>query len=142
MIQLRHVPDDLHRKLKARAAMAGMSLSDYLLREIRDIAERPTVAKWERVWRVVRRCEPRCRLQERFAPNETGVDRRRCVGVNRGSAWYIRGRSPHAPAFADDETLHAPHLLDVEVAQVLRRYALAGTLSIERGEQALETPFT
>ena len=43
MIQLRHVPDELHRKLKARAALAGMSLSDYLLREIRDIAERPTI---------------------------------------------------------------------------------------------------
>lgn len=40
--------------------------------------------------------------------------------------------------FAEDETLHAPHLLDVEVAQVLRRYALAGTLEAERGAQALE----
>ena len=45
MIQLRHVPEDLHRKLKARAALAGMSLSDYLLREIRDIAERPSIAE-------------------------------------------------------------------------------------------------
>ena len=45
MIQLRHVPDELHRKLKARAALAGMSLSDYLLREIRDIADRPTIAE-------------------------------------------------------------------------------------------------
>lgn len=45
MIQLRHVPDELHRKLKARAAQAGMSLSDYLLREIRDAAERPTLAE-------------------------------------------------------------------------------------------------
>lgn len=43
MIQLRHVPDELHRKLKARAAMAGMSLSDYLIREISDVAERPTI---------------------------------------------------------------------------------------------------
>jgi len=43
MIQLRNVPDDLHRKLKARAAMAGMSLSDYLLQEIRKSAERPTM---------------------------------------------------------------------------------------------------
>ncbi len=43
MIQLRNVPDDLHRKLKARAAMAGLSLSDYLLQEIRKTAERPTV---------------------------------------------------------------------------------------------------
>ncbi len=40
--------------------------------------------------------------------------------------------------FAEDETLHAPHLLDVEVAQVLRRYALAGDLDPDRGLQALE----
>ena len=45
MIQLRHVPDDLHRKLKARAAMAGLSMSDYLLQEVQRIAERPTVAE-------------------------------------------------------------------------------------------------
>jgi plasmid stability protein len=45
MIQLRNVPDALHRSLKARAAMAGMSLSDYLLSEIREIAERPTLAE-------------------------------------------------------------------------------------------------
>ncbi len=43
MIQLRNVPDALHRSLKARAALAGMSLSDYLLREIKEIAERPTL---------------------------------------------------------------------------------------------------
>ena len=45
MIQLRNVPDGLHRSLKARAAMAGMSLSDYLLVEIKEIAERPTLAE-------------------------------------------------------------------------------------------------
>ncbi len=45
MIQLRNVPDGLHRTLKARAAMAGMSLSDYLLAEIREVAERPTMAE-------------------------------------------------------------------------------------------------
>ena len=43
MIQIRNVPDALHRKLKARAAEAGMSLSDYLLREVRKTAERPTM---------------------------------------------------------------------------------------------------
>ena len=43
MIQLRNVPDTLHRTLKARAAMAGMSLSDYLLAEIRHLADRPTI---------------------------------------------------------------------------------------------------
>ena len=45
MIQLRHVPDPLHRTLKARAALEGMSLSDYLIAEIRRIAERPTPAE-------------------------------------------------------------------------------------------------
>ena len=43
MIQLRNVPDALHRTLKARAALAGMSLSEYLLSEIRLVAERPTL---------------------------------------------------------------------------------------------------
>jgi plasmid stability protein len=43
MIQIRHVPDELHRKLKARAAIAGLSLSDYALGELRRAAERPTV---------------------------------------------------------------------------------------------------
>jgi antitoxin FitA len=43
MIQVRNVPEDLHRRLKSRAAFAGMSLSDYLLREIRQVAERPTL---------------------------------------------------------------------------------------------------
>jgi hypothetical protein len=43
MIQLRHVPEALHRQLKARAALAGLSLSDYLIREVRKIAEQPTV---------------------------------------------------------------------------------------------------
>ena len=45
MIQLRNVPDALHRGLKARAAIAGMSLSGYLLAEIKEIAERPTLAE-------------------------------------------------------------------------------------------------
>lgn len=45
MIQLRNVPDELHRRLKARAALEGRSLSDYLLSEIRRAAERPTTAE-------------------------------------------------------------------------------------------------
>ena len=43
MIQLRHVPDHLHRKLKVRAALEGVSLSDYLLKEIKHFAEQPSV---------------------------------------------------------------------------------------------------
>ena len=43
-IQIRNVPDDVHRTLRTRAAAAGTSLSDYLLRDITRLAERPPVA--------------------------------------------------------------------------------------------------
>jgi plasmid stability protein len=43
MIQVRNVPDSLHRKLKMRAASEGLSLSDYVLREMEHVAERPTM---------------------------------------------------------------------------------------------------
>lgn len=39
--------------------------------------------------------------------------------------------------FAPDETLHAPHLLDLEIAQVLRRYCHIGDLEPKRAEEAL-----
>ena len=39
--------------------------------------------------------------------------------------------------FEERQTLHAPHLLDAEVTQVLRRYAVAGQISAERGSEAL-----
>jgi len=45
MIQIRNVPDELHGKLKARAALEGMSLSDYLLQEVRRVADRPRPAE-------------------------------------------------------------------------------------------------
>ncbi|MGB8363382.1 MAG: FitA-like ribbon-helix-helix domain-containing protein [Rhizomicrobium sp.] len=64
MIQIRNVPDALHRRLKSRAALAGMSLSDYLLSEIREMAERPTLE------------ELRARLHRRagFAPSVSPAD--------------------------------------------------------------------
>ncbi len=50
MIQIRNVPDEVHRTLKVRAAEAGMSLSDYLLKELERIAAKPTMEQWlERV---------------------------------------------------------------------------------------------
>jgi plasmid stability protein len=55
MVQIRNVPDALHRRLKSRAALAGMSLSDYLLGEIREAAERPTLDELRA--RVRRRAE-------------------------------------------------------------------------------------
>lgn len=43
MIQIRNVPDATHRVLKSRAALAGMSLSDYLLKQVSQIAQQPTM---------------------------------------------------------------------------------------------------
>jgi len=70
MIQIRNVPDGLHRRLKSRAALAGMSLSDYLLDEIRRVAERPTLD------------ELRTRLAERAAVR-VSVDPARAVRAER-----------------------------------------------------------
>ena len=46
MIQIRNVPDDLHRTLKERAAREGMTLSDYLLSEVERVAKKPTMKEW------------------------------------------------------------------------------------------------
>ena len=43
MIQIRNVPEDVHREIKARAARAGMTLSDYLKREVERLVSRPPV---------------------------------------------------------------------------------------------------
>jgi len=57
-IQIRNVPDDVHRTLKARAAASGMSLSEYLLGEVTRLASLPTLD--EMVERL--RTRPRARL--------------------------------------------------------------------------------
>jgi len=45
MIQIRNVPDQVHRAAKARAAMEGLTLSDFALAALREAVERPTVAE-------------------------------------------------------------------------------------------------
>ncbi len=62
MIQIRNVPDDLHRELKARAALAGMSVSNFLLMELRRSLERPTREG------LLRRLAKRERARPRPAP--------------------------------------------------------------------------
>jgi antitoxin FitA len=60
MIQVKNVPDDVHRTLKARAAHAGMTLSDYVLKALSDLASRPTLDE------VLDRLEARGRVGKRF----------------------------------------------------------------------------
>lgn len=45
MIQIRNVPEDVHREAKARAALAGMTLSDYALRALEREIREPTLAE-------------------------------------------------------------------------------------------------
>lgn len=47
-VQIRNVPEDVHRTLKVRAAESGVSLSDYLLRELERLASLPTMDEWLR----------------------------------------------------------------------------------------------
>ena len=61
MIQVRHVPDELHRVLRVRAAQVGLSLSDYLLAELRRVAERPT--REELLARIAQRAPVRSRVR-------------------------------------------------------------------------------
>ncbi|HUN79202.1 MAG TPA: hypothetical protein VMU32_09795 [Solirubrobacteraceae bacterium] len=61
MIQIRNVPDELHRDLKIRAAQTGMTLSDYLLAELQALAVRPTMREWlarSEAWTPVEADEP------------------------------------------------------------------------------------
>ncbi len=46
MIQVRNVPDHVHRTLKSRAARESLSLSDFLKKELARAAERPTMQEW------------------------------------------------------------------------------------------------
>ena len=64
------------------------------------------------------------------------------IVVDASAILEVLLRTPSAARIEDRlfqpfETLHAPHLLDLEVAQVIRRYAAAGELTAERGRQAL-----
>lgn len=66
MIQIRNVPDDLHREFKVRAAQEGTTLSDYLLGELRELADKPTLSQW---------------LDEAAALEPTGVTAEQIVAV-------------------------------------------------------------
>jgi len=63
MVQIRNVPMELHRRLKARAAIEGMSMSEYVMRELRKALDRPT--REEILGRL--RAQPVRRLSRRAA---------------------------------------------------------------------------
>ena len=69
MIQIRNVPDELHRVLKVRAARAGMTLSDYLLARLEVIARQPTLDE----------LQERIKAAGAVNPGESTVDALRAV---------------------------------------------------------------
>jgi plasmid stability protein len=63
MLQIRSLPEDVHRRLKARAAIEGLSMSEFVLREVRKALDRPT--RQEMLDRL--RAQPVRRLRRRAA---------------------------------------------------------------------------
>lgn len=57
-VQIRNVPPDVHRRLKVKAAQRGMSLSDFLLEELRPIAELPTTEELVDRLQALSECDP------------------------------------------------------------------------------------
>ena len=138
-LQIRNVPDDVHRTLKSRAAAAGMSLSGSALGELRRAAERPT------------REEILARIAHRPPHPSPGVAGRCSAGRARCQLIVLDASAVVALLLHTDggeqvagriaqrfESLHAPHLLAVEVAQVLRRFATAGSIEVDVAASALE----
>ena len=73
-IQIRNVPDEVHRALRVQAAAAGKSLSDYLLEHVEDVAARPVNAE------ILRRASERSQgsgvsMEEIVAAVRSGRDR-------------------------------------------------------------------
>ena len=139
MIQIRNVPDQSHRELKSRAALNGMTLSDYLLGELRALAARPTMQEWlaeSETWEPGR--------------DRPGVGRSTCAGACRGRRVIVvdagaiadmllarpRAQSIRT-ALSSHTELHVPEHFHAEVLSVLRRQLLTRRLSEVRAHRAL-----
>ncbi len=72
MVQIRNVPDELHRKLKERAALVGLSISELLLREIRRSLERPTPEELLARLKTRERVEPKESIAAAIAAEREG----------------------------------------------------------------------
>ncbi len=139
MIRIRNVPDPLHRRLKVRAALAGMSLSDYLIAELRRSLERPT--RSELLERLAQRTPVKAR------PTPAAVIRREraetVIVLDASAVLELLLVTPTGSAIArriasPNQTLHVPHVLDLEIAQALRRYVRGRQLSEARALEALQ----
>ena len=127
MVQIRNVPVELHRRLKARAALEGLSMSEYVLREVTRSLERPSRAE------VIQRLRSRPEIEARRRGGRggargTGAVRRVIVLDASAVVELLLGTARALDVVDlledDTQTVHAPQLLDVEVLGVLRRLSL------------------
>ncbi len=138
MIQIRNVPDALHRSLKARAAREGRSLSDLILSDLPRLADKPAPED------LMSRIESRSSVG---GPPASRADRRGArpalmLVVDASAVTeLLLGRDAGvrvAEHFAGhDFALHAPHLVDVEVLSALRRLVSSGEATSERAGEAI-----
>lgn len=129
-LQVRHAPEDVHRTLKARAAVEGVSLSDYVLRELRRIAQAPT----RRGARADRRPQPGTPAGSGGGPHP-GRARRRVVVLDASAVVELLLTTPVGGVVAQRlrsaPLLSAPHLLAVEVTEALRRLVIASRVGAD-----------
>ncbi len=135
-VQIRGVPEDVHRRLKSQAALSGQSLNEFLLARMSEIARTPTLP------------ELMDRIRSRAAYEGPSI-----AAILRGSATAVivvdasalaellLGRREALDALADalggdgDQPLHAPDLIEPETLQALRRLVLAGAIAEARARR-------
>ena len=101
MVQIRNMPSDLHRQVKARAALEGFSLSEYLLREVRNAMERPTLEEMQR--RLAQRTPVRPRITPAAAIRAERESRRLSWTLRR--FWRCYSKLPRPRVFRNESLL-------------------------------------
>jgi len=153
MIQIRHVPEDVHRRLKERAKREGMSLSDYLLQEVTLLS---TQLSWEELFEEIDRDGPAIEGEADTAELiRQGREERERARSQDHARLPARMIILDASAVVDllikpaadtevlrariraSSTVYAPHLMDAEVTNTLRRHLLQGRIDQVSARRAL-----
>jgi plasmid stability protein len=134
LIQIRGVPDDVHRTLKARAATRGVSLSDYLLAEVVRVARVPEPEELDA--RI--RARGPAGGQHRRHPRRPGLGPAGVTSVidASGVVVYLLGEGSVAEHGAVVSGAHAPSLVDIETMQTLRGLVRGGGLGCDAAGRA------
>ena len=133
MIQVRDVPDQVHSILKARAAREGMSLSDFIKRELERSVERPTMREWlertrHRLAGAQHRCCGNCAMHD---------DCSGCLGRCRTADKQPACRYTQARSGRPYDSFLVPYVLDIEVARAFRNLVASKRIDSHRSAQFL-----